>query len=146
MKTHDPRSVDVLVAGQNINSGLAPDGDFVSAEPMGPDFEMVQGIDGEAARVAKYGSKTGKAVVRVLHTSDGNTTLSALRALDVGNPNGGGLGPFAIIDRSGGLIVEAQSCCVEGVPKVARGGSVGVVEWTLLLANCTWTVNGNPAV
>ena len=146
MKTHDPRSVDVLVAGQNINSGLAPDGDFVSAEPMGPDFEMVQGIDGEAARVAKYGSKTGKAVVRVLHTSEGNTTISALRLLDTSTPNGGGLGPFAILDRSGGLIVEAESCCVEGVPKVARGGSVGVVEWTLLLSNCTWTVNGNPAV
>jgi hypothetical protein len=146
MKTFDPRSVDVLIAGLNINSGLAPDGDFVSAEPSGVDFEMVQGIDGEAARVAKYGSKTGKAVVRVLQTSDGNTTLSALRLLDTGNPNGGGLGAFAIIDRSGGLIVEAESACIEGVPKVARGGSVGVVEWTLLLTNCSWTINGNPAV
>lgn len=144
MKTYDPAAVDVTAGGRAINSGLAPDGDFVSIEPTGPDFEMKQGIDGEAARVYKRGSKTGKAVIRVMATSEGNDTLNALRTLDLSAPNGGGVGAFQVIDRSGGMIVEAESSCVEGVPKVTRGGEVGVVEWTLLLANCTWTVEGNP--
>lgn len=146
MKTYDPASVDVSVGGRDINSGLAPDGAFVSAEPTGPDWEMKQGIDGEAARVYKRGSKTGKAVVRVMHTSEGNDTLNALRTLDIATPNGGGVGAFQIIDRSGGMIVEAESACVEGVPKIERGGDISIVEWTLLLSNCTWTVGGNPSV
>lgn len=146
MKTYDLRSVDLTVGGRTIDSGLAPDGDFVSVEPMGVDFELKAGIDGEGARVAKYGSRNGKAVVRVMHTSEGNDTLNALRALDVASPNGGGVGAFQLYDRSGGLLVEAESACVEGVPKVARGGEVGVVEWTLLLANVSWQVEGNPNV
>lgn len=144
MKTYSPNEVDVSAGGLLIKSGLAPDGDFVSAEPTGPDWEMKQGIDGEAARVLKSGSKTGKAVLRLMHTSEGNNTLNALRALDLAGPNGGGVGAFQIIDRSGGLLVEAESACVEGIPKVSRGGEVSIVEWTLLLANCTWSVEGNP--
>jgi len=144
VKTYDPNSVDVSVGGLLVKSGLAPDGDFVSVEPSGPDFELKQGIDGEAARVYKSGSKTGKAVVRVMHTSEGNNTLNALRALDIAAPNGGGIGAFQVLDRSGGLVVEAESACVEGIPKVSRGGEVSIVEWTLLLANCTWNIEGNP--
>lgn len=146
MKTYDPKSVDLTIGGLVIESGLAPDGDFVSAEPSGVDVEVKQGIDGEAARSIKRGSKTGKLVVRVLQTSDGNDKLNALRALDMATPGRGGVGACQLIDRSGGTIVEAQSACIEGVPKVTRGGEVGVVEWTVLLAGCTWTIGGNPAV
>jgi len=144
LKVYSAREVSLIVGGLEIDSGFA-EGEFISIEPQAEDFTDKAGPDGEVARSA-VGDFRATIKIKLLHTSEGNNILTALRDLDLVS-NGSGIGAFMLRDRSAGAIIaQADKVWVQKPPTVSRGREIAETEWTLRAAAMKLNVVGNPAV
>lgn len=144
VSTFSADEVSLSIAGLTIDSGFA-DGEFVSIEPAADDFADKVGADGEVAR-SKTNDRRATVKIKLLQTSEGNDKLSALRLIDINNPNGAGVGAFMLRDRSGRLVATAPKAWVMKPPTPSRGREIAEMEWTLRVGHLDLFVGGNPAV
>lgn len=143
--TYSADEVTLSVFGQQIDSGFA-DGEFVSVEKEADDFGDKAGADGEVARF-KTNDNRATWKIKLLQTSLGNNILSAQRTLDLGNPNGAGVGVAELRDRSSGvLLAHSDKTWISKPPTISRGREVTEYEWTLRSANTQLDPSGNPSI
>jgi hypothetical protein len=143
-KTYSAEEVKLSLAGREIDSGFG-DGDFVKIEMMSPQWTTKVGANGEAVR-CKTADKRAKVTIILMATSAGNDILAQLLALDVGNPNGAGVGAFKLIDLNGRTLAEAPHAWVAAHPSVAFGREVGTREWVLECGQMDLFVGGSAAL
>ncbi len=134
VRIYDAREVSLVIAGIPIDSGFA-NGEFVKLEQNEEDFKMISGTDGQVTRSKIY-NKSARATIRLMQTADGNASLSALRRLDLANPNGAGVGSFLLKDRSSGNVVyQAEDCWIAAPPKVSFDAEAKEREWMIDIAS-----------
>lgn len=143
-KTYSADQVKIFIAGREIDSGFA-DGDFCKIEMMSPMWGSKAGANGEAVRF-KTSDKRAKMTLLLMQTSAGNDVLSQLLALDLGNPNGAGVGAFKVVDLNGRTLAEAPHAWVAGYPAVAFGREPGAREWPLECGQLKMTVGGSDSL
>lgn len=144
VKTYDAAEVILSIAGRKIEAGF-DEGEFVTVEPASTSWKTKVGANGEVAR-AKTNNKMALVKVKLMQTSLGNNILSQLHNLDIASTNGAGVGEFLLEDPSGGMVLRAEHCWVQGLPKVGRGVEVGVYEWTVEIAALEGDIFGNEAI
>jgi hypothetical protein len=117
-----------------IESGLG-EGNVFTIETSEDHFTSKKGADGSTVRVRVY---TGKTTVKVilLQTAAANAVLSAIHKLDTSQPNGAGVGPILLRDRSGNDFFSGSEAWIVGVPKtVTYGATAADREWTIEVAD-----------
>jgi hypothetical protein len=140
-KVFDADQVSLVFMGITIDSGYA-DGEFVTIEQTEQDFTVVVGTDGEVTR-SKTNNRHATIKVKLMQTSSGNATLSALNNLDVATPGGAGVGPMMIRDRQGTSVYTASKCWIAKPPDVSMDRTATPREWTLECANLVRFDGGN---
>ncbi len=138
---YDSNQISISIGDFIIDSGFA-DGEFLSIAPDSEKFLKVVGTDGETAR-SKTNNSNYTATLRLLQTSEANSTLTALMNLDLDSDNGAGVGVFRVVDLSGTQEIQAQDAWIENDPTQAFDRSATVREWTIALSNVRITGGGN---
>jgi hypothetical protein len=145
VKTYSADLVALSIGGRPIDSGYA-DGEFVAIEPMADDFGSKVGADGEVARF-RTNDRRATIKIKLMQTSQGNDTLSQLRALALTTPNGSDVGAFQLTDLSSGVVLaRADKAWVKKAPNISRGREIVEYEWTLEAAHMNLDPSGNPSV
>lgn len=132
VKIYDADQVTLSTFGFLVDSGFA-DGEFISIEHLQPRRTSKQGTDGEIVTSKTTGSgkpKHGKMTVKLMQTSDGNSKYAAVAEIDDRSPNGAGVGPFLVRDRSGTMLM-AGNCWIEEVPDPTFDREATPREWVL---------------
>jgi len=127
-KIYDADQVTLSTFGFLVDSGLA-DGEFLAMERAMGHRTSKSGTDGEVV-TSKTNNKLVKIKVKLMKTSDGNTKLSAVYQADRAAPNGVGVGPLMIRDRSG-TEIYAGTCWIEDPPNATFDREATEREWTL---------------
>jgi hypothetical protein len=121
--------ITCILAGINIESGKA-DGEFVKVEQNEDDFGLLVGTDGSGTRY-NLNNRSAKITFRLMQTSPHNAELSALRRLDLANPNGAGVGALTIKNRQGDFLHTSDKCWIAAPPKPSFDKAPTVREWVL---------------
>ncbi len=129
VKIYDANQVTVTFAALLIDSGYA-DGDFVKIEQDSDDFTDVVGTDGEVTR-SKTNDRRITVTLSLMQTSSGNSALTAINQLDRSKPNGAGIAPLMIRDKSGTALYVASKAWISKPPDVSFGKEAGPREWKL---------------
>lgn len=140
-KSYDADQVTVNFAGIPIDSGLA-DGEFVRIEKVNPDYNAVEGTDGEVT-VSKTNSKLYRVFIRLMQSSDGNARLSAIRTLGLAGSNLAGAGPLFINDRNGTTVFIASKAWIAKPPDQSFDREAKEREWELGAVEDVSIVGGN---
>ena len=136
----------IMVAGAPISNGAGAsgyaDGEFLKISQSDDDFITVIGTDGSVAR-----SKTNKRVVDIeislLQSSTSNAFLSALRLLDINQPNGAGVGSFVMEDLSGTSLVICTRSWINKPSDITLDRGATARKWPLKGLASTLLVGGN---
>lgn len=123
---YDASQVLMIMAGIPVQ-GLA-DGTFVSAAFNEDGFTLTVGTDGEGTR-AKTNNRSGRVTFTLMQSSSSNDLLSALHNLDLNSPNGDGIGPLLIKDRSGRTLITAESAWIVKHPDAEYAREASTREW-----------------
>ena len=135
--TYDPAGMSISVGGSTPH-GLA-DATFLTIEYENELFTVIQGADGEVARVKNPGA-LGTINLGLLQTSTFNAVLSALAAVD--QLAGTGIVPFVL--REGNTVLAAGECWIERYPTVEYAKEPTAREWLFRVAKFTaFVVGGN---
>lgn len=132
MKIYDSNQVSIVFAGFAVDGGFAED-EFCRVTPVTDAFTDIAGTDGE---VTRSGTNDFRAEIKIIlmQTSDNNDKLSALHTTDRKAPNGAGVAPIMIRDKSGrALFFGAEAWVSKGPERVFKKGAEGR-EWTLRCA------------
>lgn len=127
-KIYDADQVTLSAFGFLLDSGLA-DGEFLAMERAMGHRTSKSGTDGEVV-TSKTNNRLVKIKVKLMKTSDGNTKLSAIYQADRAAPNGVGVGPLMIRDRSG-TEMYAGTTWIEDPPNPTFDREATEREWTL---------------
>lgn len=138
--TYDSKQVAIIVGGVLVE-GIA-DGTFVSIEQNEEQFSLQVGSDGEACR-SKTNNRSGRVTLTLGQWSNSNTLLSSLHAGDVLSPNGDGIVPLLVIDKSGTTVCAAEKAWIVKAPTVEFGRESGSREWIIETDNLIMGVGGN---
>ena len=115
LTVYDFDQVSCLV-GPIICDGFA-EGEGIVIESASPIFTKYVGADGKVTRT-KTLDRSGKVTITLAQSSLTNDKLSALALLDQSAPNGAGVGPLFIRDKSGRGLWAAEQCWVAEFPQV----------------------------
>lgn len=136
VKIYDSKEVSIIICGIPIDSGYA-DGEILKIEQDEEDFKKVTGTDGEVTR-SKTNNRGARVTLRLMQTSDGNASLSALNAKDKAQAGGAGVGSFLVKDRTNGTVkYSAESCWIAKPPSVSFDKTATAREWMIDLADLT---------
>lgn len=138
VKTYSADQVTILV-GPHIVTGFA-DGTFVRIEENGDGVTSVAGADGEVARSMSTDPRK-KVTLTILQTSETNTYLSGLYALDKTTKNA--TFPLTVKDLRGRTMFAASTAWITKMANAEFGKEVGSREWTFETADGLFTVGGN---
>lgn len=125
MRTFDLRDVTILLGTQRIQ-GFG-DGDAMTLNPGGDDWEFTVGSDGEI--VASRLRNIGEITLTIKYGLPAAAVLSALSLLD--RSTGVGVLPFGAIDTRGGLIAAAAGVRIKTRPTPTLGRSPSDLTWVL---------------
>jgi len=116
---------------------------MVTVEQNEDSFVLSVGVDGEGTR-AKSNNRSGTVTVVLAQSSASNALLSAVHNLDINTPNGDGIGPLLIADRSGTSLYEAENAWTRK-PPAAEFGRDGAAtrEWVFETENLVQLHGGN---
>jgi hypothetical protein len=141
VKTYDPKKIDVVLAGQRLNSGLA-DGTWLTYTSAAPGFSKKVGVDGEVTRTRSH-DRSGEIRLTLMASSAINDVLSRLYADDRdGNANGRGVGALLIQDRNGTTLLQASQAWISDDPDISFGAEVETREWVIEVADVQVTHGG----
>lgn len=141
MKQYHLKNMSLIFAGIDCLNGLAADGDIMTIEQPEDDFDIEQGVDGEAARYSK-GKPRVNVKLMLMQTSAVNDKLSAINALDKLAVNGGGVGPLLIEDGNGTSLLAGEAF-LSKLPDQKYGAAPSAVEWMFVVPNPVRFVGGN---
>jgi hypothetical protein len=131
----------MVIAGPVLVEGYA-DGSFVSIEQNEDAFALQVGTDGEACR-SRTNNNSGTVTLTLGQWSASNDLLSALHAGDRLSPNGDGIVPLVVIDKSGRTLCAAEKAWIRKPPAVEFGREAGSREWVFETDNIVMGVGGN---
>lgn len=140
LTTYSADEVSVTL-GSILVDGFA-DGTFVTLEQETETFGKVVGSDGKVSRF-KTLNRSGSVTISVMQTSLSNDLLNALHILDRDAPNGAGIVPMTIRDRSGRSVYFAAQAWIAAPPKPTFGREVESRDWTIHFAEIERTDAGN---
>lgn len=138
--TYDPDRVSVIVGAAPIEGWQ--DGEFVTIEMSSPMFTDVVGVDGQVTR-SKVMNRTATVTVKIMQSSKSNDILSGLLNADLAAPNGAGVVPFYMRDRSGRSLYTGVRCWVSEWPTVTMDRGALVREWKIRVADMEMFLGGN---
>ncbi len=141
VKIYDSNQVSIMFAGRPISGGYA-DGEFVRVEFSNDGFTKVIGTDGEVTR-SKSNDQSARVTISLMQSADANNILSALFNLDVLTPNGAGVAPIYIRDRSGLSLYEGESAWIVKMPDSSFDKGPTARQWLIDVANLKAFVGGN---
>jgi hypothetical protein len=141
IKVYDSNQVDVVFNGLTIDSGRA-DGTFVKIDWEADRFTDKAGADGETTR-SKTNDKRATITLTLMQSSASNAALSALAALDDVAPNGAGVGPVLIKDRSGLSLYSAPASWIARSPDAEFAAEAGTREWKIRVSGLQAFDGGN---
>lgn len=130
LKRYDAAQVTMVFMGILIDSGFA-DGEFLTIEQDAPDYEKYVGTDGQVGR-SRTNNMSATLKLKLMHTSDGNTFLGAMRTAGLLAANGADIGPLLIRDRvSGTCMYTAANCWISKPPDISYDREITVREWEM---------------
>jgi hypothetical protein len=118
------------------------DGEGVSIEPGAETFTMVVGTDGKVTR-SKTLNRTAKVNISLLQSSASNDALSVLHILDRDAPNGAGIVPLYIRDKSGRALYTAAAAWIEAAPTVSFDREATPRVWVIACSKLERVDGGN---
>ncbi len=139
IRQFDPKDFVITLAGHKFDE---LDADFLSVTTDFDRFSMVQGIDGDAARVRNK-LRSGVITINLLQSSPSNNFLSYISTID--ELTGLLVLPFLAKGKEdGSTTILAPSCFVTKVPDVEFGNSHKTRTWTLRSDNIIIFLAGLP--
>ncbi len=142
---YDASNVTVSFAAAILDSGW-DDGEFCKIERDNDKFTARPGTDGSVTR-SRREDKLEKVTIILGQTSDGNSKLSAIHNLDVSSPNGAGIAPLVVRDKSGTALFMASKAWIIGPPKtVSFGREASARAWELHAIMDTRFDGGSPSI
>lgn len=134
VKIYDAKEVTIIICGIPIDSGYA-EGEILKIVQDEEDFKKVVGTDGETTR-SKTNNKNARVTLRLMQTSSGNASLTALNAKDKAQPGGAGVGSFLVKDRTNDTVkYSAESCWIAKPPDVSFDQTATPREWAIDVAD-----------
>lgn len=135
----DPKNFTILLAGRPIEGY---DLDFISVETDYDRYSLVQGIDGDAARVRNK-LRSGTITLRLLQSTPTNNLLSYITWID--EFIGLGVLPFVAKERGlGGTTIISPSTFISKIPDPDFGTTPKTREWVLKSDNIFIFLAGLP--
>ena len=126
LRQFDPKNFEMILAGYRIEGY---DLEFFSVETDFNRYSLVQGIDGDAARVRNK-LRSGTITIRLLQSSPSNNFMSYTSIID--ELSGVGVLPFVAKERGfGGSTIVAPSCFITKIPDPTFGVTHQAREWRL---------------
>lgn len=141
MEVYDASAVTVSVAGLTVERAALGQGDAIKTALSGPVYKVRKGIGGGASRARMF--PHGIVTLKIRQTSDYNSKLSAVLALDMATTGGAGVVPVIIKDRNGTHTFLEVEAFIEGQPEVVYGEEEGDVEWVIICPDPTQFVGGH---
>jgi len=141
LRVYDASQVAVIFGPVGPISGFA-DGAFVSVEQNEDSFTLQMGTDGEGTR-SKSNNRSGRVTITLMQSSQSNILLSSVHTLDINSPNGDGIGPLLIADRSGSSLYEAEKAWIVKPPAAEFDREATSREWILETDNLVQIHGGN---
>jgi hypothetical protein len=126
-KVFDSTEVIAIFAGILLNSGRA-ESSFLKLTPQSGTFQSSVSSDGEVTRW-KTNDPRVNIEVQLVQTSDVNDSLSTIHTTDKNSPNGAGISPFRINDRSGRTQLSCSEAWIVGPPEVTYSKGVETRTW-----------------
>ena len=138
VKTYNNKQVAVSFGNVNL-SGFG-DGEFLSVEMNGDQYELKMGVDGTGTR-SKNNDFSAKIKITLAQSSESNAVMQGFWNAD--RLSGGGIQPFFAKDNSGSSLYAAATAWImkQPVAKFAKG--VEMREWTLETDNLVPFEGGN---
>lgn len=136
VQTYDPKSIQVIVAG-NVIGGFAEE--LVRIVPEANIYDDDIGAQGEVVRFATN-DKRGTVTITLLQTSQSNLFLSTLAKTD--QFSGSGVFPLVIKDTKGNDIHIAPQAWIMKMPDTAYRKGVETREWQIRVANMQSVIGG----
>lgn len=140
-RVYDPDQITIVLGGIIIDTGFAED-EFVSVTQNAQDFEMVVGVDGDVTR-SKTNDHTGRVTLSLMQSSPLNAALSTLNNLDRKTPNGAGIVPLLIKDRSGTSLYVASKAWIAKPPDAPFAKKASARQWLIDVADLERLDGGN---
>lgn len=129
LKSYNAREVTAVFLAVSLDSGYGED-EFVRIEQEEDDYVAVVGADGEVTRTTTNNSLC-TITFTFVQTSDCNTKMTVIHNLDKSGPNGKGVGPLMIKDRSGLALFVFSKAWIAAPPARVYGKSATGLEWKL---------------
>lgn len=141
LAVYDASLVVLAWGGVSIASGFA-DGEFVSVEYDADAFTLYVGTDGSGTR-AKSNNRAAKFSVRLAQSSPMNAHFSEMHNNDVRVPNGAGVMPFLLEDKSGNTLIRAAHAWIVKPPGQSFDRVVKERVWTFQTEKADSIIGGN---
>ncbi len=130
-KIWDPAQLSVIVGGVPIG-GFA-EGSMIELKMNTPRFSTVTGTTGEKVR-SKSLDKGAMLTIKLMQTSSSNDILTAIAIADDLAPNGAGIFPIMLRDRSGRAQYAAAEAWIVDQPDADFDKSAKSREWKIEIA------------
>ena len=117
------------------------DGEGISIEQTEAGWKSTVGADGKVTR-AKMLDKTATIYLRLMQTSAANDFLSALYEVDQAAPNGAGVVPLFIRDRSGRSLHTAAEAWIQKKPDPVYDRTPTPRVWEIAVADLKNFIGG----
>lgn len=147
LKQYYADRISLELAGFSISKGAGAsgyaEGVFVTVDYDAPSFIYKIGTDGTVTR-SKTNNKVVKITIRTMNSNgDTNGFLSELLVTDENEPNGAGVGTFALKDLQGTTILFCNQSWITGFPKQPFDQSANEREWEIIGIRDEIVVGGN---
>jgi len=138
-KTWDLKEQKTII-GPYALKGEAEDGDVVIVARDEQTFTKGVGATGEVAR-SKTNNRAGTITIRLMQTSEMNTSMSTIMASD--ELANSGIVPFTSIDNAGFDVHIAPEIWLQKPPDGVYGKAAGTREWIFDAADLDMFFGGN---
>jgi hypothetical protein len=118
------------------------EGSTLSIEQEEETFTHVVGNDGRVCR-SKTLNRVAKCTLTLMQVSAANDKLATLHALDRDAPNGAGIVPFFVRDRSGRTLVTGAQCWISKAADVIFDRVCVGRTWEITIARAEMFAGGN---
>ena len=132
----DPKRMELSYAGFALQD---PAEDFISVSFDRPRFSMVQGIDGDAAKI-RNPLRAGRIRVTLMQGSPSNNRLTEILLVD--EISGLASFPFLARDRNGGTVIFAATAFLTSIPPIDFGITPKNRIWEFLTDNLLLYLGG----
>jgi len=142
-KVYDPDQVSISLGTILIDPGAFADGEFLRIEKASDDFLSVVGSGGEVTR-SRSNDRRADITFVLMQSASVNAELSILSNLDRASPQGAGVVPLLIRDRSSNTtLFIAEKAWIKKTPDVSFDREATSREWVIEVADLKEFHGGN---